>query len=281
MMNQDCKAYRAELEESPGGPAQSPGLRSHLSTCTDCEHFRRERASLRQLVGGLERVTAPADFEFRLRARLAAAEAARRHNPFFSLRFVPGVASVALAACFLVFSASIYLRRETATSQPDKQESAETVASQSASVQGRAPERTTIVKNIPDEKGIEQHIELAAKTAPQGTKARNVSNARASFAGKAHGGVDRGAGHVATFDAQPAPILNASSSAVREQGSSRTDAAAVALRTPTVPLQVVLRDEHGAARLVSMRSVSFGAQDPVRQGGNVVPVSYKDKEGVW
>ena len=60
-----------------------------------------------------------------------------------------------------------------------------------------------------------------------------------------------------------------------------TEAATIAVRTPSVPLRVVLRDESGAARVVSMNSVSFGAQELVRQGRNVVPVSYTDKKGVW
>jgi hypothetical protein len=278
MMNQDCKAHRAEIEESAGSPAQSPGLRSHLAACRACEHFQRERASLRELVGGLEKVTAPVDFEFRLRARLAAAEGARRPHPF-RLSFVPGVVSVALATCFLIFSASIYLRRESATNQPEVQESASNVSA--PSVPERVHGNATAAKDAANDTNVEQNLEVAATTPQRNPKPRHASNIRAALYDKAQGRTARGEGRFATFDSRQAPILSAPASASREQGSSRTDAAAVAVRTPAVPLQVVLRDERGAARLVSMRSVSFGAQDLVRQGSNVVPASYKDKEGVW
>ncbi|MCA1635202.1 MAG: hypothetical protein LC802_16290 [Acidobacteria bacterium] len=274
MTNHDCKAYKAEIEEGAGvGSPQSAGLREHLGTCGPCDQFERERASLRRLVGGLEKVTAPPDFEFRLRARMAAAESARRNNPFH-LRFVPGVASVALAACFLIISASVYLRRDSSTNRPEAPTSASTVAPATPPTiaTGHAPAGSDMRTG----KDVKQNIEIAATPRPI-IKGRAGKNLQMGFVGKA----ERSAARAATFESRPAPVINISSLAPREQTSSRTSTPAVAVRTPAVPLQVVLRDERGAARLVSMRSVSFGAQDMMRQGRNVVPASYKDKEGVW
>jgi hypothetical protein len=277
MMNPDCKLHRAEIEESAGGLPQSAGLRAHLATCPHCDHFRQERAAIRQLVGGLEKVTAPADFEFRLRARLAAADSARRFQPF-RLRFVPGVASVALAACFLVFSASIYLRRESTTNPTANPSSGSALTTQSLSTS--APLNAHADQNVEIDRDRKQGSEIVSLP-PRVTKHRGASNIRAGLVGKDHARLGRGAGTAATFDSRSAPVLNIAASASREQTSSRTTTPAVGVRTPAVPLQVVLRDERGAARLVSMRSVSFGAQELVRRGRNVVPVSYTDKEGVW
>jgi len=279
MINHDCKAHRAELEDGAGGIShQSAGLREHLETCVPCDQFKREGASLRRLVGGLEKVTAPPDFEFRLRARMAAAESARRNHPF-RLRFVPGVASVALAACFLVLSATVYLRRDSSTNQPLAPQSASTVTPSALPVPATAGHSPAGSDARKGEAG-QQVIEIAASPRPI-TKGRPGSNLLAGLVGKNVEDVKRGAGRAATFESRPAPVIDISSPATREQTSSRTSTPAVAVRTSAVPLQVVMRDEHGAARLVSMRSVSFGAQEIVRRGRNVVPASYTDKEGVW
>ena len=283
MINHDCKAHRAELEEGAGVKShQSTGLQEHLETCGPCDQFKREGASLRRLVGGLEKVTAPPDFEFRLRARMAAAESARRNHPFRP-RFVPGVASVALAACFLVLSATVYLRRDSSTNQPEAPQSVSTVTPSAAPSAPPALATTGHAPTGSDARNGEagpQDLEIAASPRPI-TKGRPGSNLRAGLLGKNVADVKRGAGRAATFESRPAPVINISSPPTREQTSSRTSTPAVALRTPAMPLQVFLRDERGAARLVSMRSVSFGAQEIVRRGRNVVPASYTDKEGVW
>ena len=105
----DCKAYREEIEELAGVGRLSLEARAHVNACEACRQLEQERASLRRLVAGLGRVEAPADFEFRLRARMAAARAAARRNP---LRPVYGFASLAVAALFLLVSASLYVRQE-------------------------------------------------------------------------------------------------------------------------------------------------------------------------
>jgi hypothetical protein len=84
----NCKACRIEIEEAEACAPVSARARSHAETCQSCGAFLVERRSLRQLVGSLETVTAPPDFDFRLRARLAAARSAD-HRMFAWQRFVP------------------------------------------------------------------------------------------------------------------------------------------------------------------------------------------------
>ena len=43
----------------------------HLKECLACREFHQTQTKLRQMVGSLGTVSAPADFDFRLRARLA------------------------------------------------------------------------------------------------------------------------------------------------------------------------------------------------------------------
>src|SRR5207253_3938942 len=69
------------------------------------------RQSLRRLVGSLEPVVAPSDFEFRLRARLAAvSNGGSRH---FSLRsFLSSASAVALAASFALLVAGVIIYKQ-------------------------------------------------------------------------------------------------------------------------------------------------------------------------
>jgi hypothetical protein len=62
MRNNNCKLIRRELDELMLGEAWSSA---------SCREFHEQQTKLRQIVGSLSTVEAPADFDFRLRARLA------------------------------------------------------------------------------------------------------------------------------------------------------------------------------------------------------------------
>ena len=68
----DCKRSRIEIEEVGQGASVGAAAEAHVAACGGCRTFRAERAAVRDLLAGLTRVDAPNDFEFRLRARLAA-----------------------------------------------------------------------------------------------------------------------------------------------------------------------------------------------------------------
>jgi hypothetical protein len=71
----NCKQIREEIDAAPRYDLRG-AIRSHLNGCPDCRRYSDETASLLGLLGAQPRVEAPADFEFRLRARMARAEAA-------------------------------------------------------------------------------------------------------------------------------------------------------------------------------------------------------------
>lgn len=72
MSDKRCEFVRRELEELMLGDDYSATTTRHLQTCSECRDFQRQQTRLRQIVGSLGTVSAPADFDFRLRARLAA-----------------------------------------------------------------------------------------------------------------------------------------------------------------------------------------------------------------
>jgi hypothetical protein len=71
MRKNNCKLIRRELDELMLGEAWSSAATEHLRECASCREFHEQQTKLRQIVGSLGTVEAPADFDFRLRARLA------------------------------------------------------------------------------------------------------------------------------------------------------------------------------------------------------------------
>jgi len=71
MRKNNCEMVRRELDELMLGEAWSGSATQHLRECVSCREFHEQTTKLRQIVGSLGTVEAPADFDFRLRARLA------------------------------------------------------------------------------------------------------------------------------------------------------------------------------------------------------------------
>jgi len=71
MRDTKCETVRHELEELMLGDECSMYATQHLRECDECREFHQKQTKLRQIVGSLGTIEAPADFDFRLRARLA------------------------------------------------------------------------------------------------------------------------------------------------------------------------------------------------------------------
>ena len=96
MRSLECRVTRQQIDELELGERPSERATAHLSLCAGCRDFRAQRNELRQLVGSLESVVAPADFEMRLRARIAR-EQSPSQEPFFArLIRTPALAAAAL-----------------------------------------------------------------------------------------------------------------------------------------------------------------------------------------
>ncbi len=94
MRETKCELVRRELEELLLDEQFSDAAAEHLETCAECREFERQQTKLRQIVGSLGTVNAPADFDFRLRARLAA-DAQRSTFRYWSLS-MKGLATAAV-----------------------------------------------------------------------------------------------------------------------------------------------------------------------------------------
>lgn len=99
-----CEIIHRELDELMVGESYSTAALEHLRHCSECREFEEKQTKLRQIVGSLGTVAAPADFDFRLRARLANESS----NAAFQLKSASWIfarRSFAIAAALLLFVA--------------------------------------------------------------------------------------------------------------------------------------------------------------------------------
>jgi hypothetical protein len=266
----DCKAYREEIEELAGVGRLSTEARAHVNACARCRGLEEERGSLRRLVRGLEKVEAPADFEFRLRARLASSRGGGRGNP---LRPVYGFASIAVAALFLFVSASLYVRQ---VRQTESESARRQAATKAVAAKADAPGQGT-----GHGEGVgtgSAGSDLAGVSGPERSnipRRKAQSSARASYPTHAREAAQKVRPDVAGAQ-------NSLTAAVKGAGViNRSPTLSIPVATSAESLRVVLRDESGASRVVPMRSVSFGSQELIAREGQGRRAPVTDKEGVW
>jgi len=114
----NCRDIRREIEEAGPGDLLNSGVNDHVLSCVACETLLREQTTLRELVSSLGIVEAPADFDFRLRARLAGEKrAVARPFALGSFSFGPRTAAVA-TILLLIGSALIFVSFRTRSEIP-------------------------------------------------------------------------------------------------------------------------------------------------------------------
>ncbi len=264
-----CEAYRGELEEATADGSLSRGASEHVGRCDACGRLYRERVALRGLVAGLARVEAPADFEFRLRARIRAAERAPRKR-FFARPAQS--ATAALVACLaLLVAAGVYFKQPTRPAQTaDASDGAAQVSQPAAEQATGAPTENTTAK---------------------------VETAEATTGGSAPALIEAGGEGKSAVKGEAVRVRHSGSAARTNVGNSAAgvsrkavDAGQVAMLSTPVPLKlpagqqpmrVVLRDDSGASRVVSVRTVSFGSQQFVGGLRTSFRPPGETKEGVW
>ena len=117
----NCRETRAAVDAASSQNNLLSGAEQHLGSCPDCRHYSAGTFQLLALLAAQPRVEAPADFDFRLKARIARARDERRtwagaiHG--FWLRWFSwkeAAATVAMLA-FVTVTATLYLTRRSET----------------------------------------------------------------------------------------------------------------------------------------------------------------------
>ena len=250
MISKECRATRREIEQSELHQRLSDPALRHIGSCPACREFHGERTRLRELVGSLEPVAAPGDFDARLRARIAA-EQGRGPRAAFLNRFVVSTPAIAVAALIVMLAGSIVWF-------------AQHKRDQGASIAGGTPGRIDQTVG-PNEKSAgtanATTPPVDGATNPPPTLVTQTSKRNTSRETSARSAGPRGP-FVQTTD------FNATGAESIRQGEQR--AGEVSLSAPVRPLVVSLEDDRGAKRRISLPPVSFGSQ---RLVDNRMPVS--------
>lgn len=240
MRKNNCEVVRQELDELMLDEACSSSAAAHLRECSECREFQQQQTRLRQIVGSLGTVSAPADFDFRLRARLANDSSSAAYLPIMRRGF-------ALATVLLVFATGAFLMRNV-WNQPVTTDKVVITTPQPAAipeqpkqVETTNPKKEQMVASKPEKRSPSIKNERSSSTvakAPRRLVAEDFSSQRAE--------VISGQEPVSGFEAFP---LDASLQSFK----------------------VSLDDGRGNARTISVPTISFGSQRMLQTGNQFAP----------
>ena len=233
MRKNNCEVIRQELDELMLGETSSAAVVEHLRECAACREFNEKQTKLRQIVGSLGTVSAPADFDFRLRARLAndAGGAAFHFWPLARR-------GLAFAAVLLLFVMGALLvrnvfNRPSENRQVADQHNAPAAPQPAPTVESpQQPNPAPLVASSP-----ERRPEPVRNERPLRIKRPLVSE---------------------DFSSQRAEVING-----REPA---TEFEVLSLDSSSQSFKVSLDDGRGNARIISVPTISFGSQRMLQTG---------------
>ena len=241
MSKTNCEVIRRELDELMLGETCSAAALEHLRECAACREFNEKQTRLRQIVGGLGTVSAPPDFDFRLRARLA-----NDANGAAAFHFWPAVRrGLAFAVVlFLVLLGALLVRNVFNRAPANKQVA---TTDQHNNTPAPQPSQTAIPKEEP--KPAPELFAAAPERHPQTIKTSQTgSRIKRTLASE-------------DFSSQRAPVFN---------GVEPAGAFEVLPLDSSQSFKVSLDDGRGNARTISVPSLSFGSQRMLQTGNQYV-----------
>jgi hypothetical protein len=234
MSKNNCEVIRQELDELMLDERSSGTVAEHLRECAACREFNEKQTRLRQIVGSLGTVSAPPDFDFRLRARLANdANGAAFHFWPLARR------GLAFAAVLLVFVVGAILVRNVFNRPAQNSE----VADQHNTP---APPRPVPTVESPQQPNPAPPL-LASSPERRPQPVRNERPARIKRPLVAE-----------DFSSQRAEVITAREPAVEFE--------VLPLDSSLQSFKVSLDDGRGNARTISVPTISFGSQRMLQTG---------------
>jgi len=260
---------RREIDESDVGQNLSSVAREHVQSCEHCRDFYDGRRELRLMLGSLETVAAPSDFEFRVRARLANNEATGSTGFFFGNRSF-GIPVVTVAALVLLLGVGFVFRSLTRSDNSTTASRSES-AVKNQEIATTPKQRAVAVSSPTIPAGGNEGAIKPDNTKPEAV--RNTPPRVQSFRGTVAS--QRTGSRLATqeFSSLGAPVVK-QDSAVTSPDTSPV----FAIETSSEPLKVSLDYETGVSRTISLPTLSFGSQRTLTGSSSMVKTSTK---GVW
>jgi hypothetical protein len=276
----NCQKCKFEIEDRDlRRESLSDAAEAHMAACASCRAFGEERLALRRLVGGLEKVSAPADFDFRMRARMAAERTNRSAPRATWFNFSPAALSWPLAGCLaLVVSVSLYFQQGRQDMPPptaQQPNAAATVSPQASNADIAELKPSSDHVAVDETRPRVAVVSSKLSPAPERRRVVPVRPAVRTGAGREPAQVEDS---TSTSLMGATPRFAASSAAPRSEGALIP----VPLDAPEGQLKVLLRDTSGGARTISVDSVSFGSRDVMkRPGATYTKASLSTNQGVW
>jgi hypothetical protein len=249
MRKNNCEVIRRELDELMLDEACSASVVEHLKECLACREFHQTQTKLRQMVGSLGTVTAPADFDFRLRARLANDSSSTAfHFWSFARR------GLAVAGVLIVFATGIIVVRNVVNQQTGTEVAAD--------------------KNLPVPKDSSKPVNTMTPEVPapareltagvQENSTQKIKSERPQTGSK--------------IKRPLSTVERASERAGVLKGMSQGDSGATAVIPIDASLQSLrfsFDDGRGNARTVSVPAIRFGSQRMLSNGNQFA------QKGIW
>jgi len=237
MSNRNCDITRKEVDEVRLGDELSGAASKHLRECIECHDFRSKQTKLREIVGSLGTVTAPPDFDFKLRARLAGDTAGSTYH--MRGGYWPTASRIlATVAAIIVVVATVVGVRQLFTSKP-----ATTIAERKVSTP--APSK--------DEGAPVERVQPGQQQVTPATQKNLAVNSTEKPSVVRSGLTDRKPKRIvaADFSNEVAPVI---------KGNSLENGTAIPITAAAQSFTVSLEDSRGNARKISVPTVSFGSQ---------------------
>lgn len=262
----NCKAVCREIEEADYGENLTASVMEHLTGCGQCQRFYDERRKLRQLVASLETVSAPADFDLRVRSRLANQGAdARSGWSFRSFNF--GVPSAALATLVLVIG-GVFAFRVWNAPTPDIAVQTETPQATGPTVQ---PKSTKSEFNQTAEKQV---LAEAKSDSSEAIQRDQQSKKRSQFRGAVASSRNDRRLVTKEFSSTAAPVVK------KEEAIASLESSPIfPIETSSQPLRLSLDYSGGVSRTISVPALSFGSERVL--SGDGLSLVKNSPKGAW
>lgn len=257
----NCQVCRNEIEELEMDEHLSDAARAHVRACLPCGAFYNERLSLRKLVGSLEPVSAPSDFEFRLRARLASGERAGNHRSSWRT-FIASAPAIGLAASFALLVAAVVIYKQFSVQPAVTQPAAVAELKSEQKPEPAVPQpMATNSEGSFDIAGAKRE-EKAGLIESVGSAPRPRLAENGNSAVRRPRQIDTTNVRIVSHDeaARPAPQIRPTSGSqlVSTSGNPLVE---LSVRSSSQAVRVFIDDVSGSRRSVTLEPVVFGSQD--------------------
>jgi hypothetical protein len=265
----NCKTVCREIEEADYDENLTASVMEHLTGCGQCQRFYDERRKLRQLVASLEMVSAPADFDLRVRSRLANQTVDARSGLLFS-SFTFGFPSAALATLILVIG-GFFAFRVWSGATPDIAVQPETPQSSRPGAQDEQRQSTgSGLKSNAEKQVLATARSDSSEAILQVRQPKKRSQLRSAVASS------RNEKRLVTkeFSSTPAPVVK------KEEAVASLESSPVfPIETSSQPLRLSLDYSGGVSRTISVPALSFGSERVLT--GDGLSLVKNSPKGAW